>query len=84
VVGQAALEPLDWYSHTQEGRDFGMSDVLHNLVFGAALGGALHSVGGGIADVLRRRRGEAVYPFGPGEPMEGVDTHVHAHVLAEP
>jgi hypothetical protein len=84
VVGQAALEPLDWYSHTQEGRDFGMADVLHNLVFGAALGGGLHSVGGGISDVLRRRRGEAVYPFGPGEPLEGVvGTHVPAHVLAE-
>ncbi|MGY4295366.1 hypothetical protein ACVWXN_003461 [Bradyrhizobium sp. i1.4.4] len=70
VVGQAMLEPLDWYSHTQEGRDFGMSDVLHNLVFGAALGGALHSAGGAVSDVLRRRRGEAVYPFGPGEPAE--------------
>lgn len=70
VVGQAALEPLDWYSHTQEGRDFGMSDVLHNLVFGAALGGALHSAGGAVSDVLRRRRGEQIYPFGPGEPAE--------------
>ncbi|MCK1501506.1 hypothetical protein [Bradyrhizobium sp. 188] len=82
VVGQAALEPLDWYSHTQEGRDFGMSDVLHNLVFGAALGGVLHSGGGAIADVMRRRRGEAVYPFGPGEPLEGVSgTHVSAASL---
>ncbi len=70
VVGQAALEPLDWNSHTQEGRDFGMADVLHNLVFGAALGGALHAGGGAVSDVLRRRRGEAVYPFGPGEPAE--------------
>lgn len=70
VVGQAALEPLDWYSHTQEGRDFGMADVLHNLVFGAALGGALHAGGGAFSDVVRRRQERPVYPYDLGEPLE--------------
>lgn len=70
VVGQAVLEPLDWYAHTQEGRDFGMADVLHNLVFGAALGGGLHSAGGAIGDVVRARQGRPLYPFDLGEPLE--------------
>jgi hypothetical protein len=70
AVGQAALEPLDWWAHTQEGRDFGMSDVLHNIMFGAALGGGLHAAGGFAADVYRGARARPLYPFGPGEPLE--------------
>lgn len=69
AVGQAALEPLDWWSHTQEGRDFGMADVLHNIMFGAALGGGLHAGGGFISDAYRGAKGRALYPFGPGEPV---------------
>lgn len=69
AVGQAALEPLDWWAHTQEGRDFGMSDVLHNIMFGAALGGGLHAGGGFISDAYRNAKGRALYPFGPGEPL---------------
>lgn len=69
AVGQAALEPLDWWSHTQEGRDFGMSDVLHNIMFGAALGGGLHAGGGFISDAYRGAKGRALYPFGEGEPL---------------
>ncbi len=76
AAGQALLEPLDWYSHTQDGRDFGMSDVLHNILFGAALGGGLQAGGGAIADVYRSRKGRAVYPYGPGEPLEHVPQRV--------
>lgn len=84
AVGQAALEPLDWWQHTQDGRDFGMADVLHNVMFGAALGGALHSGGGMVSDIIRRRQGRALYPFGPGEPMENVQgTHLPAALLHE-
>ena len=84
VVGQAVLEPLNWYAHTQEGRDFGSVDVLRDLVFGAALGGVLHPAGGAIGDVVRRRQGRALYPFGPGEPMAHIDgTVVPERVLAE-
>lgn len=86
AVGQAALEPLDWWAHTQEGRDFGMSDVLHNIMFGAALGGALQGGGGFISDAYRARQGRALYPFGPGEPLArvpDVGTHVPAAALSD-
>lgn len=67
VVGQALLEPLDWWAHTQDGRDFGMADVLQNLAFGAALGGIIHPAGGFVGDRMRARKGEPLYPFAPGE-----------------
>src|SRR5262249_8950021 len=70
AAGPARLELLDWWAHTQEGRDFGMSDVLHNVLFGAALGGGLHAAGGFAADVYRGARGRPLYPFGRGEPLE--------------
>jgi hypothetical protein len=86
AVGQAVLEPLDWWAHTQEGRDFGMADVLHNIMFGAALGGALQGGGGFISDAYRARQGRALYPFGPGEPLArvpDVGTHVPAAALSD-
>lgn len=70
AVGQAALEPLDWWSHTQDGRDFGMADVLQNLMFGAALGGGLHGAGGFISDAYRRRVDRPLFPYDLGEPLE--------------
>lgn len=70
AVGQAALEPLDWYSHTQDGRDFGMADVLHNVLFGAVLGGALHTGGGAVSDIYRARKERPMYPYDLGEPLE--------------
>lgn len=80
AVGQAALEPLDWWAHTQEGRDFGMSDVLHNIMFGAALGGGLHAGGGFVSDVYRGAKGRALYPFGPNEPLDRVPDVGGIHV----
>jgi hypothetical protein len=82
AVGQAALEPLDWWAHTQEGRDFGMSDVLHNIMFGAALGGGLHAGGGFISDAYRGAKGRELYPFGPGEPLARVPDMGGIHVPA--
>ncbi|SDD95651.1 hypothetical protein SAMN05216337_1017151 [Bradyrhizobium brasilense] len=70
AVGQAALEPLDWWSHTQDGRDFGAVDVLHNIMFGAALGGGLHAGGGFISDAYRRRVDRPLFPYDLGEPLE--------------
>lgn len=70
AVGQALLEPIDWMSHTQDGRDFGMADVLHNIMFGAVLGGTLHTGGGAISDVYRARKERPMYPYDLGEPME--------------
>ncbi|WP_354132746.1 hypothetical protein [Bradyrhizobium sp. RT9a] len=82
AVGQAALEPLDWWAHTQEGRDFGMSDVLHNVMFGAALGGGLHAGGGFISDAYRGAKGRELYPFGPNEPLARVPDMGGIHVPA--
>lgn len=70
AVGQAALEPLDWWAHTQEGRDFGMSDVLHNVMFGAALGGGMHAAGGFASDVWRTKKERPLFPYDIGEPLE--------------
>lgn len=70
VTGQALLEPIDWYAHSQDGRDFGMSDVLHNLVFGGLLGAGLHAGGGALSDAWRAHKGRELYPYGPGEPLD--------------
>jgi hypothetical protein len=42
--GQAALEPLIWARAQSLQDDFGPVDVLHDIAFGAALGGGLHTV----------------------------------------
>lgn len=70
VTGQALLEPIDWYAHSQDGRDFGMSDVLHNLIFGGLLGAGLHAGGGALSDAWRAHKGRDLYPYGPGEPLD--------------
>jgi hypothetical protein len=70
AAGQALLEPLDWWAHTQQGRDFGMANVLENLMFGAALGGGLHAGGGFISDAYRRRVDRPLFPYDIGEPLE--------------
>jgi hypothetical protein len=70
AVGMAALQPLDWAAHTQDGQDFGMSDVLRNIMFGAALGGALHPIGGAVSDRLRVAKERPLYPYDLGEPLE--------------
>ncbi|MES2671626.1 MAG: hypothetical protein V4673_14580 [Pseudomonadota bacterium] len=84
VVGQAVLEPLDWFAHTQDGRDFGMAEVLQNLAFGAALGGIIHPAGGFVGDRMRARKGEPLYPFGANDPLSGVTgTHLPSSLLDE-
>jgi hypothetical protein len=65
-----AMTPLDWLSQTQEGRDYGMSDVLHSLIYGAGQFAAMHAIGGAGADIYRSLRGRQLYPYGPGEPLE--------------
>lgn len=70
AVGGAVLTPLDWLEHSRDGQDYGMSEALHSMIFYSALGGALHSGGGALADVWRGRTGRAVYPFAEGEAFE--------------
>lgn len=68
AVGMAAIEPIEAFARTQEGQDYAMADALRSVMFGSALGGALHGGGGAIADIYRSRRGTPLYPFAPGEP----------------
>lgn len=50
VVGAAAVEPLNMWLAMQEQDDYTMGDLLTNLAFGAALGGALHTTIGAVRD----------------------------------
>jgi hypothetical protein len=69
------MTPLDWLSHTQEGRDYGMNDALRSILYGAGTFGLMHVAGGAAGDIGRMVRGRALYPFGPGEPHDaGVPT----------
>lgn len=67
AVGMAAIEPIEYAARNQEGQDYTFVDALRSVMYGALLGGSLHTAGGGIADVLRARKGNALYPFGEGE-----------------
>jgi len=69
-VGMAALQPIDWFAHSQEGQDFTMAEALRNVAFGAGLGAGLRSGGGAIADVFRGRARKPLYPFAEGEHRE--------------
>jgi hypothetical protein len=70
AVGMAALQPLEAYAASQEGRDFTFVQALQNIGFGAALGGALHTGGGLLSDTIRARQGRPQYPYDIGEPHE--------------
>lgn len=70
AVGMAAIEPIEYLARNQEGQDYTMAEALRSVMYGAALGGLLHSGGGAVADVLRGRKGAPVYPFDIGEPHE--------------
>ncbi|HEY8838788.1 MAG TPA: hypothetical protein VIO16_14170 [Dehalococcoidia bacterium] len=62
-----AMTPVDWLANTQEGRDYGMSEALHSILYGAGTFGLMHVAGGGGADLYRAARGRPLYPFAPGE-----------------
>lgn len=70
AVGMAAIEPIAAFAKTQEGQDYTMAMALRSVIFGAALGGILHTGGGAVADILRTRGERPLYPFDVGEPME--------------
>lgn len=69
AVGMAALEPIQYAARNQEGQDYTFADALRSVMYGALLGGALHTGGGAVADLIRARRGQPVYPFREGEPF---------------
>ena len=57
AVGAAMVEPLVYLAKNQQQADYGMTDSLLNIAFGAVMGGAMHSAAGAWGDWVRSRRG---------------------------
>lgn len=55
TVGQALIEPLAHATAAKSQEDYTMLDSLANVGMGGLFGGALHSVGGAVGDVIRAR-----------------------------
>lgn len=62
AVGAGLVEPLVLYGADLRAADYDIYDSLFNLVAGSALGGGLHAVGGGFADLAMRRELDSVPP----------------------
>ena len=45
AVGSVALQPVDYYTHTQDGQDYTMAQALENIIMGAGTGGLMHATG---------------------------------------
>ena len=58
AVGAAMVEPVLYLAKNQQQADYGMTDSLLNIAFGAVMGGAMHSAAGVWGDWVRNRRGE--------------------------
>lgn len=56
-VGAAVVEPITYAAKTQEQADYGMTDSLLNIGFGAVFGAALQPTAGAAGEFLRARRG---------------------------
>ena len=59
VVGAALMEPFTASAKFQEQADYGMTDAMLNVGFGAFFGAGLHAGGGMIGDAWRSARGAA-------------------------
>ena len=58
AVGAAMVEPLVYLAKNQQQADYGMTDSVLNIAFGAVMGGAMHSAAGAWGDWVRSRRGD--------------------------
>ncbi|MCC6172076.1 MAG: hypothetical protein IT481_08610 [Gammaproteobacteria bacterium] len=74
AAGAAAIEPIAWLAKTDEGQDYTFAESLRSVMFGAGLGAGLRTGAGAVADLVRARRGDPLYPFGPGEAFGPVRT----------
>lgn len=79
VVGTAPLELLHMPLAQLEGRHYTADEAMLNVVFGGALGGGLHVVGGSVADLFRgsrralsdfQRRMDALPPDRKGQALQ--------------
>jgi hypothetical protein len=56
AIGAAAVEPLIYSQAQRQQRPYDLWDSMTNVVFGAVIGGGLHSAGGAVLDKLTARR----------------------------
>lgn len=56
IVGAAAVEPIVLAGASAREADYGLYDSVANMVFGAAIGGGLHGLGGAILDTVQGRQ----------------------------
>jgi hypothetical protein len=59
AVGAALVEPIIYAQARNERRPYDLWDSMTNVVFGAAIGGGLHTAGGAVLDRLAARRSRA-------------------------
>jgi hypothetical protein len=85
AVGTAALQPADWWLHTNDGQDYTMAQAMESIVMGAGMGGAFHAAGSTFGDLRSRWRGEPLAGSPQDLLLRGLMTgiHVHADQLAE-
>lgn len=57
MVGQAMLEPANYFSKQQLQQDYTTDDALRNVAFGGLFGGTLHVGAGGVSDLLAKSAG---------------------------
>lgn len=55
AAGQAMIEPVIAYAHSQDGRDFTAGMAMQDIIFTATLGGMLHTGLGGAAEKIFNR-----------------------------
>lgn len=67
AVGAALVEPINYYGRTQLQDDYGMTDSLMNLAFGAGMGAGLHGAAGAVGDAL------GVSHFARGQQQRALD-----------
>ena len=73
AAGALAVEPLILGASALEQRDYGLMDSFLNVVFGTAIGGGLHSIGGAFGDWRAER----------GNPITHLPTEAKQVVLAD-
>jgi hypothetical protein len=85
AVGTAALQPADWWLHTQDGQDYTFAQALESVVMGAGMGAVAHSATGLYGDVRSRLRGAPLEGSPQDLLLRGLmtGTHVHADQLAD-